>query len=694
MNQKQKNTPIAEKITQTWSLHGKQIKDEYAWLRDDNWPQKIKNKKIASYLNQENNYFTNFMKPYETLQNNVFEELKGRIQLTDQSTYVRKDNYYYYTRTEANQEYSIYCRKKHSTTAPEEILLDVNKLAHNKKFTSLGSFSTSPDHTLLAYSIDHTGDERFTIRIFNLTKQQHLKDTIPNTIGSIIWHEDQSGFFYTPTDENWRQLQVYFHKLGDGVNDKKIFEEKDQLYHISLSQSSSKTHVFIDVIGHDSNEMYFIDMADTTQTPRNIINRLDNVEYTCDYADGFLYVRTNCDAKNFAMVTGVIDKNYKPIMWTPLLEYDEDRYLEGFDLTKNYLLLQYKSNLSGLDEIEVISRHDSSSKRKIQFPDAAYEAVVYSTNYEDDDIRINYSSFAKPTTVFTYDFQSENLKTLKVQEIPNGLNSDEYTVKRVYAEHGAVKIPVSLFYRKNLFKQDGSNPLYLYGYGSYGHAVSPTFSNSAISLVNRGFVYAIAHIRGGDDLGKGWHDSAKFLNKKRTFQDFIVVTEALINHQYASAGNIIASGGSAGGLLIGNVINEKPELYKAVIAHVPFVDVLNTMLDETLPLTIGEFKEWGNPKNKEYFDYMLSYSPYENIKEQKYPHIFATAGLSDPRVGYWEAAKWIAKLRTKNTSDNKILFKTNMDFGHSGASGRFDYLKEVAEDLVFICYVFGITSSP
>ena len=689
MNSKQKIAPVAERTSYRRSLHGTEIKDEYAWLRDDNWPQKIKNKKIESYLNQENDYFKKFMAPHKAFQNNLFEELKGRIKLDDQSTYVRKDNYYYYTRTEIDQEYPIYCRKKHSKNAPKEILLDVNKLANNKKFTSLGGFSISPDHTLLAYSVDHTGDERFTIRVFNLTEQKYLEDTIYSTIGSVIWHENKSGFFYTPSDKNWRQLQVYFHKLGGAENDEKIFEEKNKLYHIVLSKSSSKTHVFIDVIGHDSNEVHFVDMLDVTHQPHIIIKRKNDIKYSCDYAHGCFYVNTNTNAKNFEILNSKIGKNFQFLNWKTLIPEDQDRYLEGFDLTKNYILLQYKSNLSGLDESEVVRLSDLSRKT-IKFPDATYGAGIYSTNYEDNDIRINYSSFSKPRTVFTYNFNSDYLIILKRQEIPSGLNSDEYKVERVYVTYDGVKIPVSLFYRKSLFKRDGNNPLYLYGYGSYGHSISPTFSNSAISLVNRGFIYAIAHIRGGDDLGKAWHDSAKFLNKKKTFQDFIAVTEQLINLQYSSAENIIASGGSAGGLLIGNIINEKPELYKAVIAHVPFVDVINTMLDETLPLTTGEFKEWGNPKNKEYFSYMLSYSPYENIKEQKYPHIFATTGLSDPRVGYWEATKWIARLRAKNTSNSSILLKTNMDFGHSGASGRFDYLKEIAEDLVFLFYTSGI----
>ena len=316
-------------------------------------------------------------------------------------------------------------------------------------------------------------------------------------------------------------------------------------------------------------------------------------------------------------------------------------------------------------------------------PDSAYTASIYTTNFFENDIRVNYSSLSRPKTIYQYDFASGKMSVLKIQEIPSGLNSEEYQVERIFAEYDNVKVPISLVYKKSLFNKDGSNPLYLYGYGSYGIAIDPSFRNSAISLIDRGFVFAIAHIRGGDDLGHDWYESAKFLTKKRTFSDFIVAAKVLCKEKYTKAGNIIIAGGSAGGMLIGNVVNECPQLFRAAIAHVPFVDVLNTMLDEKLPLTPGEFNEWGNPKEEKYFDYIKSYSPYENIKAQNYPHILVTAGLSDPRVGYWEAAKWVAKLRDFKTDNNALIFKTNMNFGHQGASGRFDYLQEAAEDLLF-----------
>ncbi|MBA2629298.1 MAG: S9 family peptidase, partial [Rickettsiaceae bacterium] len=373
--------------------------------------------------------------------------------------------------------------------------------------------------------------------------------------------------------------------------------------------------------------------------------------------------------------------------WSTYIAEKKDKYLSSFDLTQNYLLMNYK--VKGLAEL-VARNLNNETQQVLNFPENTYTAGIYSTNFKENDIRINYSSLARPDTVYSYDFNSNKLSTLKVQEIPSGFDPEEYATERVFVKTDGVEVPVSLFYKKSLFKGDGSNPLYLYGYGSYGLSIAPSFRSSAVSLVNRGFIYAIAHIRGGDDLGHDWYEDAKFLNKKRTFSDFIAVTEELINLNYTSKGNIVIVGGSAGGMLVGNVINQRPELFKAVIAHVPFVDVLNTMLDENLPLTPGEYKEWGNPKEKDYFEYMKSYSPYDNVSKQNYPSLFVSAGLSDPRVGYWEAAKWVARLRDRKLGDNVIIFKTNMSFGHSGASGRFDYLKEAAEDLVFITKIFKV----
>ena len=682
------NPPLAQKISYAFELYGEKIQDEYHWLRASGWPDKITDKAVLSYLKEENAYFDNYMALLADKKDMFFEELKGRIKLTDQSTYVKKDDYFYYTRTEEDKDYTIYCRKLGSTSAPEEIILDVNEPAKDQKYTSIGSFSISPDHKLMAYSVDFTGGEKYTLKIFNLETKTFLADQIENTIGSIVWHEDQSGLFYTPTDDNWRHDKVLFHKLGTkNIDDKLIFHEKDSLYYVSVGKSSSKEYILITVSGHDSNEMYFIKMNDKTFTLQLVLPRKDRIQYSIDHNGLFFYQYTNDGAKNFQILRAESNDYSATKPWSTYIAEKKDKYLSGFDLTQNYLLINYK--VKGLAEL-VARNLDNETQQVLNFPENTYTAYIYSTNFKENDIRVDYSSLARPDTVYNYDFNSNKLSTLKVQEIPSGFDPEEYATQRLFVKTDGVEVPVSLFYKKSLFKGDGSNPLYLYGYGSYGISIAPSFRNSAVSLVNRGFIYAVAHIRGGDDLGHDWYEDAKFLNKKRTFSDFIAVAEELINLNYTSKGNIVIVGGSAGGMLVGNVINQRPELFKAVIAHVPFVDVLNTMLDENLPLTPGEYKEWGNPKEKDYFEYMKSYSPYDNVSQQIYPSLFVSAGLSDPRVGYWEAAKWVARLRDRKLGDNIIIFKTNMSFGHSGASGRFDYLKEAAEDLVFIAKIFKI----
>lgn len=678
--------PIADKITYNFTIHNQKIDDEYSWLRDAGWPDSVEDLKIVKYLQDENKYNEQFFANYTTDKQQIFEELKGRIKLDDQSTYIKKENNYYYTRTEADKEYPIFCRKLGAISAPEEIILDVNQLAKNNKFTQVGAVALSPDQTLMAYSVDFAGDEKYTIKVFNFNTGKYLTDLVPGVSQNIVWHEELNGFFYSSINENLRHDKVMFHQLGtDQKQDKLIFQTINPLYQVSVGKSSSRQYIFINVSGHNENEVYTFAMNDHSLKPKLMRPARDEIFYNVEHKGDSFYIVTNDKAKNFRVAL-VKTANFQADSWNEdFVPEEKDKYLESFDITKNYLILNYRDN--GLPFIKIKQLNDHQEKA-IHFPDPSFTAQSMSTNFDDDDIRVSYSSLARPNTTYSYDFNSEKLTILKVQEIPSGFDSDEYQVERIFADNDGIKVPVTLFYKKSLFKKDGFNPLYLLGYGSYGISMPVSFRNTAISLADRGFIYAIAHIRGGDELGHEWYLAAKFLNKKRTFEDFIASATTLIKEKYTNSGNIVIWGGSAGGLLIGAAINERPELFKAAVAHVPFVDVLNTMLDEKLPLTPGEFKEWGNPKELEYFNYIKSYSPYDNIKSQNYPALFVTAGISDPRVGYWEAAKWVARLRSIKTDDNILLLKTNMEAGHQGASGRFDYLKEVAEELVFVFKIF------
>ena len=672
--------PLAKQKPHHFTINDYTISDDYAWMRDPKWPGKVDDKEIISYLEEENKYSKAFFDQHIDLKESLFEELKGRIKLTDQSAYVERDDYLYYNRTEEEKDYPIYCRKYKSPDTNEEIVLDVNELAKGQEFTTIGALSISPNHELLAYSVDFKGDEKYTIKLFNLVTKEYLADEIPSTSGNIVWLTNGKGFFYTPVNEDLRRTKVVLHMLGN-KNDQLILHEKDQLYYVSISYSNSRKYLLINISGHDNNEYHTLDLSLSNLQPSLALTRRERINYSLEHNGEHFYILINDVGSNFRLVK--LEINTKKLQ--NYIDMDPEKYLSSFDITQNYLILNYKHK--GLSEI-VVRNIASNQEKPISFPDESYTASGFSTNFILDDIRINSSSLSRPNTLYSY--KEESLSILKVQEIPSNFNTDEYMVKRLWADSNGTEVPISLVYKKALFKNDGSNPLYLYGYGSYGISVPPSFRSNIISLLDRGFIFAIAHIRGGDDLGYDWYEAAKFLNKKNTFEDFIACSKHLIKTNYTKKSNIVICGGSAGGLLVGAVINEHPELYKAAIAHVPFVDVLNTMLDDTLPLTPGEFKEWGNPKEKEYFDYIKSYSPYDNITAKNYPALFVTAGLSDPRVGYWEPAKWVAKLRQFKLDDNLLLFKTNMSFGHQGASGRFEYLKETAEDYVFILNQFGI----
>ncbi|AFE52721.1 protease II [Rickettsia prowazekii str. GvV257] len=679
--------PIANKQNYSFEIHKQTIKDDYNWLRDPNWPN-VEEDKILDYLKAENKYTENFFLNLKKDKKKIFEELKGRIKLDDESVYIKKKDYYYYQRVERDKNYPIYCRKHNSIEATEEVILDVNLLASKGSFTDIGEIAMSPDQNLMAYSVNFTGNEQYNIKIYNIKKQQYLSNEVKDVAPVIIWHVRLNGFFYITINENQRWDRVIFHSLDRNITqDKLIFEVKNPIHFISCKRSASHEYIFINSGDHNENEIYVISMQDDSFTPKLVRVAENKVFYEVEHNGDFFYIKTNYKAKNFHIVKVPIN-NFENANWNDIyIQEEQDKYLKSFDVTKNYLILNYRYN--GLPLIK-IKQFQDQHENIIHFPDVSFQANSFSTNFEEDNIRIDYSSLARPNTTYSYDFDKNKLTILKDQEIPSGFNPEEYKVERIFADNEGVKVPITLFYKKSLFKKDGSNPLYLIGYGAYGITMPVNFRNIAVTLTNRGFIYAIAHIRGGDDLGHDWYEAAKFLTKKRTFEDFIACSRTLIKEKYTNNNNIVIAGGSAGGMLIGYVLNEKPEIYRAAIAHVPFVDVLNTMLDENLPLTLLEYNEWGNPKEQEYFDYIKSYSPYDNVKTQNYPALFITCGISDPRVGYWEPAKWVAKLRELKTDNNPLLLKINMDTGHQGAAGRFDYLQEITDELVFIFKIFDV----
>lgn len=674
--------PIAERKLLEIEIYGNNIKDYYAWLRDSNWPN-VDHQQVLKYIEDENSYFEAVMHDQEQLIEELFLEMKSRIKEEDMTVPYWYGGYYYYSYVNSGQQYWVHARKYQSLKAEENILLDENVLAAGQQYMKVGEIKISPDHKLIAYTIDLKGDERYQVYVKNLENNLILDSEVEDITGSIEWDNNNKGFFYTPAGENWRANKVYYHALGTKKEiDQIIYKEDDIIFRVSLDKSESKQYLFIYSESSTSKEVYFLDLYSSEIIPTLIVKRREGHLYNVSHHGQFFYILTNNAGSNYRVVRVLINSLAEKY-WQEVIPHSQQVYLVKIYLYKEHLVILQRVN--GLSDILIINLINNNSS-KIKFPDEAYYVgIIWTENFEAEGIRYIYSSLKTPNSIIEYNFLTNKDEVLKIQDIPSGFDSDKYNVERIWAEsEDGTKVPISLLYNKTLFKKDGTNPLYLYGYGSYGIAVQPKFTSNIISLVDRGFVYAIAHIRGGDDLGYDWYESAKFLNKKRSFIDFIQAAQCLIEQQYTSKGKIVIAGGSAGGMLIGYCINECPELYKVAVAHVPFVDVLNTMLDITLPLTPGEFKEWGNPENKEYFNYIKSYSPYENVKQQNYPNIFVTAGLTDPRVGYWEPAKWVAKLRYAKTDENLLLFKTNTKAGHAGGTARFEYIKEKALEYAFI----------
>lgn len=685
--------PLAAKKPQTSTHHGITISDDYAWLRDPGYPN-VTDKAVLAHLEAENAWFEARMKPHREMVDALFREMRARIKEADKSVPQKDGDWLYWVEFEEGAEYKKWWRRpvgaRDDGTA-DELLLDEPALAEGHEYFRLGAFSVSQNGRLLAYSVDDSGSERFTVRIKDLATGELLPDTIPGTLSSLVWVAGDKGLIYSLANEQWRTDNARLHWLGKVLEeDIELYHEDDEGFRVGSSLSSNEKWVFISSSDHETSEIRVIP-ADAPLTPPLVIReRRKGVEYDADEREGTLYILANDTHENFRLATAPLSD---PGRWTTLIEGSDEFYITGIELFKDFYVVEGRRN--GLDQVELRYYDDPARIEPIAFPEASYTAGL-SDNREwaVDRLRLSYESMVSPRTVYDYHVAQGQLETLKVQEIPSGYDAELYATERLEIEaRDGTPIPVSIVYRRDRAPAEGSEPgpLHLYGYGAYGIAIEPGFSTARLSLVDRGFAYAIAHIRGGDDLGRAWYKAGKLERRTNTFNDFVDVARGLIDRGYTAKGRISISGGSAGGELMGAVVNSDPELWGAVVAHVPFVDVLNTMLDATLPLTPGEWPEWGNPiEDAAAFELIRSYSPYDQVRARAYPPMLVTAGLNDPRVTYWEPAKWVARLREVKTDSNELLLKTNMGAGHGGKSGRFESLKETAEEFAFILWQMGI----
>ena len=682
--------PVAEQRPHSYTVHGITVEDPYHWLKDSSYPL-VDDPDVLAYLEAENAYFDAVMAPHKALTDTVFAEIKAREKPDDANVPVKDGDYFYQWRFEAEGQYRIWSRwpaagrgADEGPTAQAAVILDEPALAEGVDYFRLGALSVSNDGRLMAYSVDATGAERFTLRIKALDTGSLLDEVIENTSGNPVWSADDESFFYAVVDENWRPYQVRRHVLGTPVeNDTIVYEENDPGFFVGVSSTSSERYVVIASGDHVTAEVYLVPADAPDSDPRLVATRREEHDYTVDHQGDRFVIRTNDTHKNNRLVTAP-DDDPSEAAWVTLLAGSDERYITGFQAFADFLAVEER--IDGLDQIRLIDRSGASTH--IEFPETAYRVGIGANEeFESRTLRLGYESMVTPDTVFDYDLDAAQLRTRKVQEIPSGYDASAYVTERLMAPaRDGVRVPVSIVYRKDT-PTDGSAPLYLYGYGAYGSGMSPSFSTTRLSLLDRGFIYAIAHIRGGDELGYHWYEAGKLDRRTNTFNDFVDVARHLIDEGFSRSGRIAIAGGSAGGELMGAVVNQAPELWGAVAAHVPFVDVLNTMLDTSLPLTPIEWPEWGNPiEDRTAFEYIRSYSPYDQLRPGRYPPILVTAGLNDPRVTYWEPAKYVAKLRTLKEDDSPLLLKTNMGAGHGGKSGRFDSLYEVAEEYAFMVW--------
>lgn len=686
--------PVARREPHPTHLHGQTLEDDYFWLREKESPE------VIAYLEAENAYTAAQMAGTETLQDELYREMLSHIKETDTSVPYRDGAWFYYTHTVEGQQYAIHCRREatasrgYDPTAAEEVLLNVNDIAVGKPFLSLGGFSISPDGNLLAYTTDETGFRQYTLHLKDLRSGELLPDTAER-VGSLTWTPDSAMLFYSVEDEQTkRQNQVFRHVLsGPQSEDTLVFEEADERFNVGVGRTRDRKYLLIESGSHTTTEYRYVEASTPTLEFRIIAERVADQEYSVDHRDGLFYIRVNDTGKNFRVVTAPVNDPGREA-WTQLLAHQEDVPLEDFEVFCDFAVAS--ETVSGLDRLRVFTFRNNvlqTDARTVAFPEPAYSAgLSVNREFETDRFRYTYTSLVTPASVYEYVVQTGASTLLKQQEVPGGFDREQYASERVWANaEDGVKVPVSLVYHRDRFHQDGTNPLYVYGYGSYGYALPVGFGGRRLALLDRGFVMAYAHIRGGGDLGDTWHDAGKMMQKRNTFTDFVRVTEHLVAEGYGAKDKVVIEGGSAGGLLMGAVANLRPDLFRIVLSHVPFVDVMNTMLDASLPLTVAEYEEWGNPNEQAAFEYMRSYSPYDNLQAGAYPATLVKTSLNDSQVMYWEPAKFVAKLRTLKTNpEQPLLLHVNMDAGHGGASGRYDYLKEIALDYSFVLKELGI----
>ncbi len=672
--------PAARKVHKVETLHGQPWADDYFWLRDKPNPD------VAAYLDAENAYTDAVMGPTQALQAALYKEMLGHIKETDLSVPYREGGYFYYSRTEEGKQYPIYCRKKGSLDAVEEVTLDLNALAEGQKFMAIGAYTVTDDGSLLAYTTDNTGFREYTLHVKDLRTGELRKETAEK-VGSVAWANDGQTLFYTTDDPAKRPYRLYRLRLGSPLPRDLVHEEKDELFRVGVGRSRSKGYVFLGIGSHTTSEVRYIPADQPAAEWKVVAPRRHEHEYEVDHHGDRFYIRTNDKGRNYRLVSAPV-ADPRPENWTEVVPHRPDVMLEGLELFKNHYVLLERER--GLPEFRVTDLRTGAS-HAIEFPEPAYSAFSgANAEFDTPVFRYTYQSLVMPNSVFDYDMDKRTAALLKEQPVP-GFDSGRYASERLFATaKDGVKVPISLVYRKGT-KRDGTAPLLLTGYGAYGYPYPVMFSSNRLALLDRGVSFAIAHIRGGGEMGKAWHDQGRMMNKKNTFTDFIAAAESLVAEKYTAKDRLAIEGGSAGGLLMGAVTNMRPDLFKVVVSRVPFVDVINTMVDGSLPLTAGEWEEWGDPRKKPDYDYMLAYSPYDQVAAKAYPALLVKTSFNDSQVMYWEPAKYVARLRTMKTDKNPLLLKTNMAAGHGGASGRYDYLREVAFDDAFILTQLGLT---